>query len=271
MKKNKSLQNSVAAVVIALFGAAETSCAGEVMNITRLGMTEKQNFEESILVLEKNIKYVQRFKEKCGPAHASFEQIQRYYQLQLTPEEICSPHDTDKPNAFLAFPVYDQEGNTFYNQSSREFIQKIKENYDTFVYVARCKTDFKSSLSATPNIELLVISGHGTSSSLEFGTKQDCYPDDYEIKVPNNSAENSLYNSDFAPLREKAVIFLNSCSAAEGGENANNLANYVADVSKRRIIASRTKFGNEIEILSPYPLKLKIVANGQDVTYSVKK
>ncbi|HLD40224.1 MAG TPA: hypothetical protein VJB13_03715 [Candidatus Nanoarchaeia archaeon] len=200
---------------------------------------------------------------------SALPQIKRYRQLKLKPEEVCFPEDTAKPNAAIIYPSFDPEGKAFYNASALEFLAKIKSKYDTFVYVSKCGEDFYPYLSTLSEIELLVMMGHGSSRSLQLGPVQEyCEEEKNEL----NLSDQFLARYDFSFLTKDATIFLDSCSNAEGGRNADNFANFIASVSQRRVIASQTDFSaSQIEITSLYPLDLRIVVAGQDEAYDTKK
>ena len=74
-------------------------------------------------------------------------------------------------------------------------------------------------------------------------------------------------------LNPEAVIFLNSCSNAEGGKGAKNLANFVAEMALgRKVIASEKDFQiSGVKVEGMYPLNLSIFYGDLEVTFDSKK
>ncbi|HLD72227.1 MAG TPA: hypothetical protein VJA23_01445 [Candidatus Nanoarchaeia archaeon] len=193
-----------------------------------------------------------------------------YTLLDLSPEEAISFADSDKPNALLIFPYSDWNYN-FSSSEMRELTQKLKESYDLLVKVANQEETFYSALEEVPDAELLILSGHGTASSLSLGeTDLSWFPSEkdesYQIDLSDWELEEILNQ-----LHPSAVIFLNSCSNGYGRENLGNLANFIANqAGGRKVISGIDLFSSgEIMINSIYPFDASIIGQplGTDLTY----
>lgn len=185
--------------------------------------------------------------------------IYRYYQLGLTEEDIFSYSDTEKPNAVVIFPINDYN-KAFESDGEAELFEMIKENYDVWVKIVSQEDEVYDAISYVPNIELLILGGHGTQTTLSLGE------DDLRLK---ESTKNETYTIDIQDLELKdylpmlnsdAVIFLNSCSNAEGGREKNNLANFITEMSNgRKVIAAKEPFSTgNIDVISIYPFDVNL-------------
>lgn len=193
-----------------------------------------------------------------------------YTLLDLIPEEAVSFSDSDKPNAILIFPYSDWNYN-FSSSEMRELTQKLKESYDLWVKVAKQEETLYLALEEVPDAELLILSGHGTPTSLSLGEADlSWFPSEkdetYQINLSDWELEEILNQ-----LHPSAVIFLNSCSNGYGQENLGNLANFIANLAGgRKVISGIDLFSSgEIMINSTYPFDASIIGQplGTDLTY----
>jgi len=189
-------------------------------------------------------------------------------------------HDTSKPNAVLVQPFSDHK-NAFSSKEAMGFYDKLFEAYDVKVVVAEEEGDIYTAIDTTPNIKALIISGHGTINDLMLreGNKE-------EYRIDTTDSELKEY---FSKLDMDAVIFLNSCSTAKDKIivnmtysadqppvprvlKMNNLASWVERwAGGRKVIAAKEDFsGNDIKVVSAFPLDVNILVNGKDVTYKSK-
>ncbi|MBI5398499.1 hypothetical protein HZB03_03470 [Candidatus Woesearchaeota archaeon] len=220
--------------------------------------------------------YTEQFKASMnvgGGQRFTDLQIRRFYQLKLSPDEVLHFHDTEKPNALLIYPSADGNG-AFYDVSSQKFLANVKEKYDVGVLVATVEQEVYAAIDEIPTIELLVLSGHGTKDSLRLGERNPA--EQKHANYRNEEFMIDLYDwkllKHLDKLSPNATIFLNSCSTATGGKEADNLANFVSfAASRRKVIASKEDFKTqEINVVSRYPLELKIEVDGKDATYYSK-
>jgi hypothetical protein len=191
--------------------------------------------------------------------------IKRYYQLDQDLEDMLGFMDTEKPNALFIYPTDDHNG-AFETPSAIELYKELKKEYDVELILADTEDPVYEALEKIPNIELLVLGGHGSQKSLHLGKIVDKENrEKYFIDTEDIELKDYLAN-----LTSDATIYLMSCSNAKGGENAENLANYVASISEERtVIASKEPFAIAwVELKDKYPLELQINnQEGEDVTY----
>ncbi len=192
--------------------------------------------------------------------------IYRSFQLGLTKTDFTSFQDTEKPNAVLVYPTEDKNG-AFQNNVAIDLFRKMKGVYDTWVVFATTEHDVYTALTSIPNIEFLVLAGHGSPHELILGTM--------DIKKAKEEADEvyTIDRTDFElgqyleNLHPDATIFLNACKTAEGARNdTDNLANFIIGLAgERSVIAATDSFTMlDIQIQSLYPFEIKII---KDVTY----
>ncbi|MBM3200182.1 hypothetical protein FJZ53_04545 [Candidatus Woesearchaeota archaeon] len=189
--------------------------------------------------------------------------IRRFYQFgftkgDITEEGLCKFNETSKPNAIMVYTTLDY-GTAFETEEDLKLLENIKSHYDAYIVLVSTEQEIYQAIDNIPNAELLVLSGHGTPKTLSLG-----------IETPQNFLEYEQYLIDtsddelskhLSKLSPNAVIFLNSCSNAQGGEKADNLANFVIKNSGgRKVIASKETFeGKDVRIKSLYPFDIQII------------
>lgn len=216
---------------------------------------------------EKTIERKFTYKETDSLKHVG------YYQEKIPMyEETIEFKDTKKPNAVIIFPFKDWNG-AFKDRGILTFYHKIEQEYDVFVKVASTEEDMYNAIDTIPNIELLVLGGHGNINVLWFDWKKKSEETDEKSYLSISDLELGDYLNELNP---NAVILLYSCSNAKGGKNEINLANFVmSHANGRKVIASTKPFNSGgIEIISIYPLDIKIKNKflfwNEDLTYTNK-
>ncbi|MBI4447453.1 DUF4347 domain-containing protein [Candidatus Woesearchaeota archaeon] len=191
--------------------------------------------------------------------------IRMFQKIGLEIKEVTNFEDSAKPNAVIILPSNDWN-NAFANDPSIAFYKDLLKNYDTWVRVAETDQEVYQSLQTIPNIELLILSGHGEKKALHIG-----YGNEEENYIDTSDKELKGYLKN---LSKDATIFLNACSTGAGRRKADNLANFVARITKNNEVISSTKSfsQNEMKIKSIYPLKFRIIDDRtkEDQTYIAK-
>jgi hypothetical protein len=217
-------------------------------------------------------KEIASIKDKDGKPKFKGQELYRFYQLGLKKSDLERFNDTEKPNAVIVYPTRDWNL-VFEKIESIEFFQKVRKAYDVNIVIASEEKQTYKVIEDTPNIELLILAGHGSKDSLSLSESDlrlfSSTKDDERYKIDKTDSELGKYLSK---LEKNATIFLLSCSNAEGGEEADNLANYVIKLAGgRKVIASKKPFGfKEIEINSLYPFDVSIRKRSEDCSYSNK-
>lgn len=80
--------------------------------------------------------------------------------------------DTDKPNALLTIPEKD-DNDAFREEGYFNFFKEIKSAYDVKLRIISDERDLCYSINNTPNLELLVIGGHGRPNYICFAEHLD--------------------------------------------------------------------------------------------------
>jgi len=203
-------------------------------------------------------------------------QLPQFAYLGLSVDEIVNFKDTEKPNALVVYPTYDInysgiEG-AFAVKDSLKLFKLIKDAYDVKVIVASDKDELCGAIDPSKKYKLGVISGHGSKTSLTQGKPCDAGASNCDDKKYYIGTDDFELASCFDGFHQDAVIFLNSCSTAEGGDDMFNLANHMAQFALgRKIIASKVPFAApQLEVDNIYPFQARIVVDEIDQTYVTK-
>lgn len=212
-------------------------------------------------------------------------QLPQFAALGLKADEILHFRDTEKPNALIVYPTYDinsdgYEG-AFSTPEALKLFEHIRERYDVKIVVASVEEEVYSGLASGPIFDLGMFSGHGSSDSLRLGMTGPPRVSNPATHSGRGTLEGLTIDTEdfelasfFHNFSKDAVIFLNSCSTAEGGKDFSNLANHVAQFAPgRKVIASKVPFSGsdvKIDLEKIYPLDLRIVVDGIDQTYVAK-
>jgi len=218
------------------------------------------------------LEYAQDFaaKKKDMPGITGFK-IRRLYQLKFDKENAFKFEDTFKPNAIFVYPTRDPVA-SFETLHSIIFFEIMQKHYDIRLVIAENENDLYRAIDKTPNVELLFLAGHGFKQRMLLGDQacSDIPEKDKErYQIDFSDTELSAY---LKKLNPDAIIFLNSCSLAEGGKKAKNLANFIMNhADGRKVISSEIPFSSrEIKVKSIYPFDAKIILFGRDFTYTNK-
>lgn len=189
--------------------------------------------------------------------------VYRICQLDVVPQYLSSFTDSKKPNALLIYPTSDHN-NAFENYDAVALFHQIQNGYDVQVAFAEQESEIATAIASVPNIEFLMLAGHGTATTLNLGG-DGIIDEKYQLDLSDTELEDA-----FNKLHAHATIFLNSCSTGEDENNGNNLANFIGELAKGRIIIAATDSfeQREIAVGSLYPLDIKII---RDITYNTKK
>jgi len=210
------------------------------------------------------VEALSRVEDSKGNKVFSEPTITSLYELGLTIDEIISPIfvDTDKPNAVVIFPTSDD---SIAFAATKNLLERIRGRYDTFVKVASTEQEVYSAIMTIPNVELLVLSGHGSQMTLGLGSGKH---EKYKIDISDSELGKYLQN-----LNPNAPIVLNSCLNAQGGYLEINLANFIMQISHgRKVIAAMDLFSPfHIRINSDYPLDLSFMAEPPITSTSIHK
>lgn len=240
--------------------------------VTLLSLNKKrynQFFTKEHLLKFKKADGTVPYAKELAALGFSAKSICNFQQIGISVTEAVIFNDTEKPNAVIILPISDKVG-AFETEGSMKLFKAIKNNYDLWARVVSTEQEAYKAIDSIPNIETLVLAGHGTETTLSLGGgglfEKGMKGERYKIDLTDNEFAKHLKKLD-----KDAVIFLFSCSNGQGGENAGNLANFITKLSAgRQVISSVTLLnGGEIVVDSIYPFDLRIVdsESGKDITY----
>lgn len=216
--------------------------------------------------------------DKEGNNYFYGAQLPQLAFLGLSADEILNFKDTEKPNALMVFPTDDInfkgfEG-VFRQPKTLELFKLMRKNYDLQTIVASEEDEVCRAMDYSRDYKTVIITGHGDSYSLRLGKPclDSAYCDEEKHEIDRTDYELS---SCFGNLNPHAVIFLNSCSTANGGIEALNLANSIAGslAPGRTVIASKVDFEQsnlKFDGENIYPFYIKVLVNGIDQTYRIR-
>ncbi len=222
---------------------------------------------------------VAQINDQNGRTKYSTQEALRFWKLGLPIESLRTFQDTQKPNAVIVVGSEDPLG-ALENEDSIEFFKKVIDTYDTHTRIIEREEQLYEAISEVPDIELLVISGHGSPKGIALGASM-VHPltgtilaydgnkkegDAYEIDTKDTELANHLRK-----MHPDGVIFIYSCETAKGGKDADSIANFVIQAAEgRKVIASLESFGaSNIKVSSVYPFDAEIHSHkGVNVTYS---
>ena len=93
--------------------------------------------------------------------------------------------DTEKPNALVTIPEKDYN-DAFRNKDYKNFLDELKSGYDVNFKIISDERELYSNLDKTPNLELLVIGGHGHKNMVDFSDmNKESESIKYSIKALN--------------------------------------------------------------------------------------
>ena len=191
------------------------------------------------------------------------ENFKTLYSLSLVKRSYSYFTDTDKPNLLLTYPLLDNP-KAFFSPSAREMIKTLSAHYDIWIATVANESELYKAIRKTPNIDLLILSGHGSKDNIMLNIPKEGFEELSYIDVGDKELKRYLKR-----LNKNATIFLNSCSTGMGGKETNNLANEIARLAPgHKVIAATESFSaQEINIINPFPLEIEI----PDKTYIVSK
>ncbi len=183
--------------------------------------------------------YVREFadEELEGESEKDPWVIFRYHSLGVSPGEIRTLSDSEKPGALVYFPVGDPP-ESFYSKGTVKIIDNLRKNYDVNLRIIEKPDEFNDHCVANPGAELLVLAGHGWPKFMVFGG----HPLSFSEDKPEFSEDYSLsVDDDFSVcldgLSQTANILLLSCSVGGGDES---FAHHVMDMAGERNVIAAT-------------------------------
>ncbi len=110
--------------------------------------------------------------------------ITHLYSLGLTKNHLML-HDTDKPNCLFTLPQSDYN-HAFINPANLTFFLELDKHYDVLVSAISSDMELCSLIDTTPDIELLVIGGHGEKNMIKLDNlmmEANKYKEKYMIDI----------------------------------------------------------------------------------------
>lgn len=205
-------------------------------------------------------------------------QLAQIYRLGLDVVDLLEFKDTPKPNALMTFPTKDNnpdsysrytEG-TFRGDNTLQFFREMKQVYDVKVLVSLREEEIYAALDASEGFESYTMIGHGSQNDLGLGSVDlgEEHAEVFSLDVSDTEMAEHLQH-----LSPHAVIFVYSCSTAQGRNTAENLVNKIAEWAPGRKVIGATEVLNtfRVKVDSYYPFEVTLMdfAGEKDITYRV--
>ncbi|RLE39339.1 hypothetical protein DRJ17_01300 [Candidatus Woesearchaeota archaeon] len=194
------------------------------------------------------------------------DNIVLYLFLKLN-EKNLRLYDTDKPNCLFIFPRSDWNG-AFTNKIYFQFFRNLNLFYDVITRKVATEDEVYELIKETPNIELLILAGHGSQTSLSLAEVdlrlfEATKGEKYAIDIFDDEFKEYLNM-----LHPNATLFNISCSNGQGKNHAINLANVMHKWSNRTIISfSGPARLSDFSVKSYYPLRLEHNDSDKNLEY----
>lgn len=190
--------------------------------------------------------------------------IQRFRQLGLSPNQVMSFTDTEKPNAVVLLPMEDYN-DEFESDGFDHLIKLIAPHYDMVLRCVATEDSIASLLGRIPDCRLLWIAGHGDVLSIQLGST---YPGVETIEFMEKAfvdVSDTELEAALALLDPDATIFLDACETDRWGNTVYSVAESVRKwAGNRRVIAMPRPFTHrELRLTSAYPLELTLDPIGE--------
>lgn len=232
------------------------------------------NGEEISLLLQHEIpaEYARKLAKKGLNGHT----IMFYYHLGFKEDKIDFVN-SGEPKALFIYPTYDCEYQfmqSFRDEDTFKFLSKFAAYYDIKIRAVSSVEEMLKELEKGKDAYFLSIGGHGDGKSIQLGNKNSKYK-----KLSENDSE-SLTKSDikikeyFARMPSLQYILLDSCLAAQGGRNGENMIDFVANCAPGVLVTGAMEPTNarltKILQLHPPKLSLRAVYTHKACTYSYR-
>lgn len=202
----------------------------------------------------------------CGKEIRTLAYKIRLHSLFDLTEDDLSFQDIIKPKMLFVQGVKDWNG-AFGKTTGKDFFKKIKGKYDVKFIFAENEKDIHSIPENLKDVELFILAGHGSKTTLSLGEK--------DLRV-SKKEEDETYTIDISDkefgdfldrLNPKATIFLYACNNAGDNGSKINLATFIKQIANgRRVIASKTPCSaSNIQLNKVYPLD--IIIKDKENTY----
>jgi len=202
------------------------------------------------------------YAQKLGLHHFNGKSIRRFYQLELDTNQIINFIDTKKPNAVFLYafsdPLPGKKGASFERKQDLDLFRSVVKEYDVYVRIVKTENEVYEAIDKIPKIKFLYIGGHGEKTELALWcSSADCQEDEiYSIDISDTEIGAHLKR-----LESDAVIFLDSCGTARGGEkDTSHLAHFILKQSEGKILyaASRSYNSGNMRLNSVNPFSITI-------------
>lgn len=203
------------------------------------------------------VEYVRKFSEYGLNASTIV------YHFKMGLKKLSDFKFNKQPKALILFPTNDPKqisGTVFNDDGTFVFLKELQKVYDMRIRAISTVEEMYNQLNDCPEINLLILSGHGSKTSLTFGKNISKYGINYAKDESDFTVKRNDLKEHLRILAPDAVIFLDSCLNGSGKENEINMANFVAENAPGRKVISCTESFNfqKIGIKSVYPFNVII-------------
>ncbi|MDR1452746.1 MAG: LysM peptidoglycan-binding domain-containing protein [Candidatus Margulisbacteria bacterium] len=173
-----------------------------------------------------NATFINNLTRQAQPGEIMYTERFSAGELDALEANNAKPIDAVRPVALVLANRGDYNG-AFEKSHSRETIQPLTKAFDDNLRYREVSRDSEilplvKAIGRQRKIDLLVIAGHGESSSIRLADDGDA--DEYLLDPTDESIVKGLREY----LAPDCKIILESCSTGAGGGNTENMANFIA-------------------------------------------
>lgn len=230
------------------------------------------NGEETAVLLQHKVPV--EYATKLAQQGLNGSTIMYYYRVGFG-EDQTDFANSGKPKALLLYPTDDPEFfimQAFRDDETFAMLRNIATTYDVKIRAISSVDEMLGEIDRAQDTYYLVLGGHGSPTSIQFGKNNSKYYTPAERNSVNLTPENTQLREHLDQLSSLEYILLDSCLTGEGGTEARNMVNFIADCAPGRLVTGPTEVTNarliEMRQLYPPDVRLKAIHSHKDCTYS---
>lgn len=230
------------------------------------------NGEEIALLMEHKVpvEYASALaKQGLNPAT-----IMYYFKMELS-EDQTDFSDSGKPKSLIIYPTDDSEdilGQAFRDEDTFTMLKKLAGTYDVKLRAVSSVEEMIKEIDEIDDAHFLIFAGHGTPRSITYGKPSSKYG--RNTGSHKFTTDHIQIKDHLARLCSLEYIWSDSCLTGQGGEEAENMVNFLAECAPGVMVAGPTAVTNArlTEIGDTYPpnLRFKEIYSYKDCTYTHK-
>jgi len=194
------------------------------------------------------------------------------FEKRIQPSDFAN---SGKPKALILYPTNDDKYisfQAFRDEGTFAMLRTFATEYDVKIRAISSTTEMYKELDEAEDTTLLILGGHGSPTSIQFGKKNS----KYRKLATGDSVSLTSLDSDvkehLGRMTKLKYVLLDSCLTGKGEEKAENMVNFIADCAPGVLVTGPTEIINArpIKEIQLYPLEVRLQAmyTHKDCAYS---